>query len=169
MNTIKSKKYGIPDKWDNPHSHDEREWRDAVRDIKSHKGKKFFYRQEWDIPLYHGKLVVFITNRLKKLKRELPEFGDGPLYAHTVYHNANGWAGYGTVLNFWNQKSRLTHGAITHEVIHLVNMILEDRGFRPDFANDEAVTYLGEWVTNRIYHMIDALGLEVVSDRYQNL
>lgn len=49
------------------------------------------------------------------------------------------------------KRSKLSHGLIAHEVVHLVNMIMADRGFKPDFNNDEAQAYLTEWVTEQIY------------------
>ncbi len=125
--------------------------------------KKHLHIKKTDIPLYRGKLVIIITNDDDKLKKYLPDF-KGIIYAHSWNTNVDsytGVTGYTVVLNFNSPFRDVTLGTIVHEAFHIVNFIAADRGIKSDFENDEALSYLIEWVVEEIYSFIKKCNFEV--------
>lgn len=51
----------------------------------------------------------------------------------------------------------ISHGLIAHEIVHLSNMIMEDRDIKPDYNNDESQAYLVEWLTESVYKVLKRL------------
>lgn len=60
------------------------------------------------------------------------------------------------VLNFSDDE--LTHGTITHEILHFVNFIFTEIGAKIDQLNDEPQAYLAGWATNCVYSFMEEEG-----------
>lgn len=59
--------------------------------------------------------------------------------------------GYSSHVNghvfIWIKDNKLDNlGALSHESIHAANFILDDCGIKQDTENDEALTYLSQWI-----------------------
>lgn len=107
-----------------------------------------------EIPLYRGYLVVILTNSCKKLKSRIPEFTDEELYAQCRSIPFKGRQGHAVVFNFHSGKRAITPGCIAHEAVHIAGFIASDRGFIPDFRNDEPIAYLVDWITDEIHKLV---------------
>lgn len=144
------------------------DWEDKISLLNTTDPNLHYISDQWDIPLYRGKLVLILSNNTERVSKVLKtEFEPNEqLYAHTILHDADGWQGFGIILNFWHEKVNVTHGTIAHEVSHVASMVLDDRGFIPDFKNDEARSYLTEWATDKVYETINQVKLEITTDRY---
>lgn len=103
------------------------------------------------IPLYRGSLVVLLTDSVQEIQKHCPEFSNQNVYAHAVNASFDGVDGYFVILNTKSKNRPITHGVITHESIHVVNMLALNRGIEPDLNNDEPMAYLAEWVCDFVY------------------
>lgn len=120
------------------------------------------FKKEIEIPIYKGILAFCINGKREKitdyfnLEDLLPEV----VFAHSFYtrrdYKIKNTGVFLMVLNFENQTPT-THGIITHEINHIGNMILNHRDVEPDFNNDEAETYLKEWIANELYSFLDQI------------
>lgn len=125
--------------------------------------------ESFEIPIYRGKLVVLISDKLHEVKKYLPNFKESfpegnvkTIYAHSIVDNFRDREGYYIVLNFKNKYRKIKHGTITHECVHIANMLLSGRGVVADFNNDEAHAYLSEWICDRVYKVFKRNGLKAV-------
>jgi hypothetical protein len=118
-----------------------------------------FY-SSWEVPLYRGMFVLIVSNDNDFVQSKLPEFDDRELYAHAWQANYRKRQGFFMVLNFWHPRGFLTHGAIAHEAVHIAHFILNARGVVSDFENDEPITYLVEWITERVYEALDKVNIK---------
>lgn len=107
-----------------------------------------------EVPLYRGKLVIIFTDSSEKLKKYVPDFY-GKVYGHSWLVDFHGKEAFALILNFKNPNIKITPGVITHESIHIANFILNSRGVQPSFSNDEPITYLAEWVTDKVYEFME--------------
>jgi hypothetical protein len=123
---------------------------------------KYFYKQELEIPLYRGSLFIIFTNDKKHLKKEVPDFGGGELYAHALRTSINKHMAFVVVLNFDNKTRKIYHGCISHETMHLVDYITEARGWQFTELNNEPAAYLGEWIADQIYIFANDCNLEIL-------
>ena len=64
-------------------------------------------------------------------------------------------------MNFNNKLRKIHHGTITHESIHIAHFILGAIGLKESYENDEAETYLAEWITDESYKFIKKTGCEI--------
>lgn len=118
--------------------------------------EKYFHKKIIEVPLYKGKLVIVITNDSDKLNKIVSDHDvDSEIYAHSFYGGLNGHQAFVMALNFNHSFSKITHGTITHEAIHIAHYIADYRGFIADFENDEPITYLAGWIANEVYKFID--------------
>lgn len=53
------------------------------------------------------------------------------------------------IVHMWLSNKRHT-GEVMHECIHAANFILHSRGVKISTKNDEALTYLVEWIYGRL-------------------
>lgn len=109
-----------------------------------------------DIPLYQGKLVLLLASEAKEVQERINDFKpleSGKVYAsaHPFSFNEDNLAAYAIILNMKDRENKITHGTIAHEAMHIVSMVLEDRGVIADFNNDEPAAYLLTWVVDKIY------------------
>lgn len=124
--------------------------------------KKYCHIKEKAIPIYRGKLVIILTNDKKKLLKEVSSFPDVELYAHALLAKRKTNGGYIVVLNFDNANRKIYNGTIAHEAYHIVNYIAKTNGIDLDIDNDEALSYLIEWVTDEIYKFMKIKKLKAV-------
>ncbi len=121
---------------------------------------KHFHIKSWEIPLYRGYFVVMLTNDTDAIKQYIPMFEDRHIYGHTYLWNYKRRMAIYITLNFNSEFRSITHGTITHEVIHACNFLLNERGVKSDYDNDEPMTYLSEWYTDKIYQFMKQKGFE---------
>ena len=120
--------------------------------------------KEIEIPIYKGILAFCINGEKKEitdyfnLEDLLPE----DFFAHSFYTQKDYKIKYTgiflIVLNFKN-RTPITYGVITHEINHIGNMILNHRDIDPDYNNDEAETYLKEWIANELYSFLNKINM----------
>jgi hypothetical protein len=124
-----------------------------------------------DIPLYHGKLVLIISDSVQEIQGRIPDFDAEKVYAHAhpFSFNEDNLAGYAVILNMKDPEDKITHGAIAHEALHIANMVAKDRGFIADFNNDEPVAYLMTWVVDRVYAWLLEIKDEKEDEDYANV
>lgn len=111
----------------------------------------YLHKKEFEIPLYRGKFVVILTNDVSFLQKYIPQFEHKEVYAHSWLINWKGKQGFVMILNFDSNTRKIYHGVITHEALHVVHFIAQCRGMVPDFENDEHLSYLSEWVSDKVY------------------
>lgn len=119
---------------------------------------KYFHKKSIKVPLYGGNLVLMFTNNKREIVKHIPDFDRENIYAHSCGMNDGGKEGYVIILNFNLKDSKISHGRITHEVVHIVSHIAETRGFEPSFSNDEPIAYLADWVANEVYKFMSEKG-----------
>ena len=109
-----------------------------------------------NIPLYHGELGIVVTDDLEKL---IENHGIDPMpiiYGHSFLLNNKGMQIFLIVLNPYG-KIKVTHGVVSHEAIHIANMIFQRRDIEPDLDNDEPYAYLVEGIVNEVYKFLAKL------------
>lgn len=119
--------------------------------------------KELEIPLYSGKLVLGLSNDLKKVRKAFDKdvVGENELFASSLHCNYKGKEAFGIILNFWNtERNQVTYGVIAHEAVHIANFIMNSRGFIPDFENDEAQAYLVNWIVDELVIFIKECNFE---------
>lgn len=114
------------------------------------------------VPLYGGLIVIVLTNSNKKLGKYVYMKPKEEHFAFCVPGNYRNQGAFYCVLNFNNKDGKISHGVIAHEAVHLANFILKDAGVRCDYNNDEPLTYLVQWITNRIYSFINKKGFKII-------
>jgi hypothetical protein len=111
------------------------------------------------IPLYAGKLAIVVThdaNDLKKIFREDTVEDTGILekyylYGHCLTLAHDGTTCYTILLDFESLAGPITHGTLSHEALHAVNMLFKARGISYSLDDDEHAAYLLTWITDMIY------------------
>lgn len=116
-------------------------------------------------PLFKLHMALVIVDNPKELSDFLGEHGDeegarlfgedDEIYAHTVKGCLNKKdKDYAVdclyVIFNGNHTSKLTHGVIAHESLHVMGTIMARSGWHFDFSNDEPQAYLIEWLVNTI-------------------
>lgn len=116
---------------------------------------KYYFEEEFKIPLYRGYLIVIISNDTEKLEDRLPGHEFNHVYAHTIFDNHKGFQGFHIILNLDHPKRPITVGTIAHEALHVTDMVMHERGVIADHVNDEPSAYLIDWVTDRVCEVLD--------------
>lgn len=105
-----------------------------------------------NIPIYSGKLHMYLV----------PDWG----YLNSIY-NTNMEEGFGAYAFKHIDKNKEDNyivaflegqaipKTITHEAVHIVNLIFVDRGINQDLYNDEPQAYLTGWVVGEIVKFIN--------------
>lgn len=117
--------------------------------------KEYLHINAIEIPMYRGYLVIIITNSEDKLLKHLPEFSSNYIYGHAWLSSHKDKQAFYMVLNFDSAGGNMTHGTIAHEALHITNFLADQKGFVPDFENDEPLAYIIGWVTDQAYKFID--------------
>jgi hypothetical protein len=117
--------------------------------------------ESFEIPLYRGNVIVVIDSNANEINKIIPSFKEQVVYAHSYFDTFKGCQGFYLILNFENEFRNIKHGVITHECIHITNMIAHSRGIEADLNNDEPLTYLAEWICDSVYEVINKNNLVV--------
>jgi hypothetical protein len=117
--------------------------------------KKHTYVKELEVPLYGTQFIIVLSNDSKEVSKKLPQMEDEGLFAHAIHTNWKGLRGFVMILNFDWKYAKITNGTISHEALHIANMISDAMGVQPDFNNDEPLAYLTEWIVNEVYRFIN--------------
>ena len=112
---------------------------------------------EADIPIYGGTLVVILESIAKNVKKYIKNFNKTEVGAHTWHREWKGKEGLVIILN----PKKLTHGSVAHEALHAADFLADDRGFVPDFNNDEPVAYLIAWIVDEVYHALEKKNIKL--------
>lgn len=123
------------------------------------------------IPIYGVRLGLIKAKKgdRKKLKKFFSEMEDNPFdedrpYAHTLqYFTKEGDRKYNCIYIVLSNHShaKLEHGVIAHEALHAVHFIFQYLGIENDMDNPESITYLLEYIVDRIYKFLGVKDLKV--------
>jgi len=113
------------------------------------------------IPIYDINLQIVITNDIDKFSKIIPENNKEDIYATTWGHNYKNKSFITVVLNFDNKYMKVTHGVIAHESNHVVSMICDRLGISIDPNNDEATSYLLDYIVDKIHKFINKKGFKI--------
>lgn len=125
-----------------------------------------FKIKEIRIPLYKGVLAFCISNEKEKIIEYFNLDGlfkeDEQIYSHAFYT----WKDYifkktSIFLIVFNFESEfpITYGTLMHEINHMGNFIFDHFNIEPNYKNDEAETYLKEWIANELFQFLDEMNL----------
>ena len=102
------------------------------------------------IPIYFGVLEVVVAKNLRKalIKHKEPLNGFKPEnYDAFVWDDlSSGLAVYKVYI-----KPTANHKTVAHEALHIVNLLFNNIGAKPDLNNDEPQAYLLGWVVEQIH------------------
>ena len=121
--------------------------------MNDHVMKKYTHISERKIPIYRGTLIIILSNDSQKVSDKI-NYSLDEVYAHSFIVDWHGMEGFLCLLNLHSKQRKIYHGTIAHEASHLAHFILQERGVKEDFENDEPVAYLVEWITDEIYKEI---------------
>lgn len=111
-------------------------------------------KKTFEIPIYFGKLRVIQAKNFSKWAGKLAglDTEESEKYDALVcsYFAKDGSIRYAAIFRL----KHCTNSTIAHEVVHLVNRILTDRGAKLDASNDEPQAYLTGWVTKKVYSVV---------------
>ena len=125
-----------------------------------------YIHKSYPIPLYGSKrcrvhVIISDSRNWNKMITTLNLFSDDEEPEPYKYKDVSAFftqtelKGIG---NFWivfkNTKSSLNINTMSHEAAHATNAILNSRGIKPSFSNDEAQAYLSGWVSEVAYKTI---------------
>ena len=108
-----------------------------------------------ELQLYPGNFTLILSDNLEFIDNfcegeKVININDPFASAFTVYNEKSKERHFVVNLNF-NHEYKITHGIVSHEVYHVVNMIVGFIGNRIVLDNDENEAILTEWITNTIY------------------
>lgn len=99
------------------------------------------------IPIYFGDLILIQTDDFDALPEK---YGIGRLKPYDAvafeHIKKNGYIRYFIVV-----RTKCKPRTVAHEVVHIVNSILKDKGIQLDYDNDEAQAYLTGWIIHQCY------------------
>jgi len=105
------------------------------------------------IPIYFGVLEVVVAKNLRKAlnKNKEPLNGFKPEnYDAFVWDDlSSGLAVYKVYI-----KPTANHKTVAHEALHVVNLLFNNIGAKPDLNNDEPQAYLLGWVVEQIHNTL---------------
>jgi len=121
---------------------------------------KFVVTKSFEIPLYFGRLAILFADSDITIADYYKDCEDNwkLKYGHTYRVNeevdGKSTRAYLVAFHLKNSYSNLTHGVISHEALHAVNMILDFAGVEPCDKSEEAYAYLMTWVVDSIYSVV---------------
>lgn len=124
---------------------------------------EYLHFKRLKIPIYGGLICIIISNSIEKVKKYLPEYEYGWDFASTWPYFYKGCKSKFIVLNFDNNNKydKITHGVISHECLHAVHFIADEKGIVADFNNDEAIAYLLKWCVDEVTKFCKAKGFNI--------
>jgi hypothetical protein len=124
-------------------------------------------KRSFEIPLYRGRFIVMFSDYNVQVSDHYDDLGENKTleYASFILVNEKRKDGiYGSFLigfNLKHKNRKITHGIISHEVLHAAHALLNDRGLKLTNESDEAYSYLIEWMTDLVYATIRKYNLEI--------
>lgn len=107
----------------------------------------------------------FLKSKSQSVDSQVLLDDDDDIFARTVYGSQDkGDYQIRTIYLFLNPThptSNLTAGTITHEVIHIKNMIYRFIGDDPSIFNDEPEAYLTGWLTDTIVSYLNKNNIQL--------
>ena len=128
---------------------------------KMYKSKKVTF------PLYDSlTLEIIISDDVNKINKVLGEEEDN-YYACVWKSNSinKDCKTIVAIFNPANSNNKITPGIISHEAIHVKNIVFRTVGIQPDVDNDEPEAYLTEWVVDQIHSVFK----NVDRKKYKNI
>lgn len=127
-----------------------------------------FIRTSVKVPLYVGYLDIIIGDDKKEYNKIYKgKFGKHNVFAHAISTDSklDDYRHYVVVLNPNCETTNITYGIIAHEALHITGFIMNKVGllYHPD--NDEAFTYMLEWVVDEIHKFLKENKIEVHVER----
>lgn len=116
------------------------------------KNITYFYKKAIKIPMYGGYFLIIFSNDGERIAKTV-SCNDLLVYIYAHSFNNfiyNGRESFAVAFNFWDPKSKISIGTITHEVTHAGNSVLQAREIVPDYDNDEAEAYLKGWMGDEV-------------------
>lgn len=103
------------------------------------------------VPIYGGYFITIITDDVEKLNKDIKSSSSiDDVGAHTIFGAYKGIQAFILIFNPNHPHMGISNGVIAHEALHAVNFLAENRGFIPDFSNDEPLTYLIQWMVDNV-------------------
>lgn len=102
-------------------------------------------KKEIKIPIYTGRLVLIQRRNLSKVSKEYGLIDVSEYDGFTFMRDED------KLRFFLVVNKQCTHSIVSHEVVHIVNMIYKVHSMELDVLNDEPQAYLTEWVTKQCY------------------
>jgi hypothetical protein len=127
-----------------------------------------FIRKSVKVPLYVGYLDIIIGDDKKEYNKIYKgKFSKGSVFAHAISAGCklDDYRHYVVMLNPNCETTNITYGIIAHEALHIVGFILNRVSVLYDPDNDEAFTYLLEWVVDEIHQFLIENKIEVHVER----
>jgi hypothetical protein len=118
-------------------------------------------KQSFETPLYRGRFIVMFSDYQVKISDHYDDLGyDKTIeYASFVLVNetleSKVYGGYLIGFNIKYEHREITNGVIGHEVLHAAHALLKDRGLKLTDDSDEAYAYLVEWMTDKVYEVME--------------
>lgn len=115
-------------------------------------------KKKYKIPIYHGTLIVIISDDLEKINEKYKLFDKDELNIDeydglVVRKSLKGYTQYYVLL-----EPGVKLSVLVHESKHAVNRIFYDRSIDLDIINDEAECYLLGWVFSKVYQTFKLYG-----------
>ncbi len=120
----------------------------------------YIFHKSLSVPLYRVKFVIVLTNSRELARKIILNFGSDDVYASAYFGRYRKKTAVFTLLNFDNQYRNVTHGCVAHEALHAANFIADYVGIQPSLEDDEAMSYLIEWITDEIYKFANEKGFK---------
>ena len=111
-----------------------------------------------EFPIYRGMLCIIDTDERDKISEKYKIDLEDELFAFTLEHYVDTEIKdcycIFVILNTAN-PSKVTTGIIAHEAFHAANFLLNRRGHKFSYDNDEAHAYLVEWIAEEVQKFLD--------------
>lgn len=122
--------------------------------------------EQFTIPIYHGKLAVMFVEGETEVKWYYDDHGEDWKITHAHYMVVKSQTPLPKRVNLiaFNLKDEgypITHGTVTHEVLHAAFGILNYNGVLHNSDSEEAFTYLAEWISNKVYEIIKKHNIKI--------
>lgn len=117
------------------------------------------YREKkFRVPIYHNRVVLIETNDGGKIEKKYGLETEYHLYAHTwdwkISIKGIDYACIFIVFNTASKEDKVDEGIIAHEAFHASSIIMDRKGVKADYENDEAQAYLIEYLVREIHKFI---------------
>lgn len=110
--------------------------------------------KKYKVPLYHCNLWVLVSNNFVKDAKKLNINLSSNANEHDAITFKKLETEFSTFCVFIRKDRKKYIDIISHESVHVVNLIFKEVGIELDIENDEPQAYLMGWVVDKIYKAI---------------